>query len=93
MSQLDTASLISLIKSKFILSNLITGNIDNDYEELNGSALEVLGQVKAQIIRRSSSTGEVILRVVPDYTMKCDVLLGKDTIRLLWHCTILHYGS
>jgi len=72
VSQLDTASPISLIKSKFILPNLITENTDNGYIGLNESALRVLGRVEAEIIRGSFSANGMILRVVPDHTMKCD---------------------
>jgi len=58
-------------------------NTDNGYVGLNGSALQVLGRVDAKIIRGSSSADGVILRIVPDHTMKCDVLLGRDAIRSL----------
>jgi len=88
VSQLDTASPISLIKSKFILSNLTVKDTGSGYVGLNGSALQILGQVEAKIIRGSSSADEVILRVVPDHTMRCDVLLGRDAIRSLNIITI-----
>jgi len=83
VSQLDTASPVSLIKSKFIPSSLTIENTDNGYVGLNGSTLQVLGRVEARIARGSSSADGVILRVVPDNTMKCDVLLGRDAIRSL----------
>lgn len=43
VSQIDTASPISLIKSKLVPSNFISKISDSDYVGLNGSILEVLG--------------------------------------------------
>lgn len=80
-SQLDTASPISLVKSKFIPSNLIVKIRDNRYEGLNGSTLEILGQVNAKVIYENLIADNVILRVVPDLAMKKDTILGRDAIR------------
>jgi len=88
VSQLDTASPISLIKLKFIPSNLITQNTDNRYKGLNGSALEILGQIEAEITKAGSNANKIKLRVVPNYTMKCDIILGRDAIRSLDIVTI-----
>lgn len=80
-SQLDTASPISLVKSKFVPLNLIKGVMDDRYEGINGSVLEILGQVEVKVIAKDFVADDVIFRVVPDHAMKCDAILGRDTIR------------
>lgn len=85
VSQIDTASPISLIKSKLVPSNFISKISDSDYVGLNGSVLEVLGQVEVKIIGKDFCAENVTLKVMPDHTMKCDTILGRDAIRLLFY--------
>lgn len=82
-SQLDTACPISLIKARFIPTGLIVQAKDEHYEGINGSVLEVRGTVKAKIRVEDAITGDTILRVVPEHTMKCDILLGRDALMKL----------
>ena len=82
-SQFDTASPISLVKSKFIPLNFVASVPDGHYEGINGSALEILGRVEVGIKGKEFSAENVLLRVVPDGAMKCDLILGRDTIKLL----------
>jgi len=50
--------------------------------------LEILEQVEAEITRASSRANKIKLRVVLNYTMKCDIILGRDAIRSLDIVTI-----
>lgn len=52
----------------------------NNYEGVNGSTIEILGIVTAQISVGDSKVNDVMLKVVPERTMKCDLLLGRDAI-------------
>jgi hypothetical protein len=82
-AQLDTASPISLIKVKFVPLILVSKTADNHYEGINSSTLEILGGVKARIFMDDLSTDGAIFRVVPDSTIKCDAILGRDALKLL----------
>jgi len=82
-TQLDTACPISLIKAKFIPSSSIL-HLENEHNEgINGSVLKVIGGVIAKICLEDAMTNNSILRVVSDHTIKCDMLLGRDTLRKL----------
>ncbi|XP_011873545.1 PREDICTED: uncharacterized protein LOC105565169, partial [Vollenhovia emeryi] len=81
--QLDTACPISLIKTRFIPPSLITRVKSEHYEGINGSALEVQGIVKANIRIENAIAKDVILRIVPERTMKCDALVGRDALKKL----------
>lgn len=78
-SQLDTVSPISLIKSKLVLVVLICDILDDRYEGINSSRLEILGQVTAKISLEEHGA-DVKLRVVLDNAMKGDIILGRDAI-------------
>lgn len=80
-SQLDTASPISLVKSKIVPLKSVKEVVDGRYEGINGSILEILGQVEAKIFSKDFIADEVTFRVVPDHAMKCDAILGRDAIR------------
>jgi len=82
-SQLDTASPISLIKSKYIPPILIHNISDSGYEGINGSGLEIFGQIEARISIDDRRADGMRLRVVSDQAMQCDVILGRDSIRIL----------
>lgn len=77
-SQIDTASPISLVISKFIPSNLI---LEGRYEGINGSVLEILGQIEVKISDKDLGASDVTFRVVSDHAMKCDTILGRDAIK------------
>lgn len=81
-SQLDTASGISLIKSKYVPPILIHNISENGYEGINGSRLEIFGQVEARISIDDRRADGMKLRV-PDQAMKCNVILERDSIRIL----------
>ncbi|CAL1671929.1 unnamed protein product [Lasius platythorax] len=83
VSQLDTACPICLIKARFIPTSLIVQSEDEHYEGINDSVLEVRGTVKAKIRVEHAITGDAILRVVPEHTMKCDILLDRDALKKL----------
>lgn len=82
-SQLDTASPISLIKSRLVPVIFIHGGPDDCYEGINGSKLEILGQVTAKISLEERHADNIKLRVVPDNAMKGDIILGRDAITSL----------
>lgn len=83
VTQLDTASPICLVKSNIVPLDLISKSSDDGYEGINGSTLEVLGRVEAEIAIENLSADKVIFRVVSDHAMKCDTILGRDAIKLL----------
>jgi len=82
-TQLDTACPISLIKAKFIPPSSILHLENERYEGINGSVLEVMGGVTARICLEDVMTNDSILRVVPNHTIKCDMLLDRDILRKL----------
>lgn len=82
-SQLDTASPISLIKSRLVPVIFIHGGPDDCYEGINGSRLEILGQVTAKISLEERHADNIKLRIVPDNAMKGDIILGRDAITSL----------
>jgi len=82
-TQLDTACPISLIKAKFIPPSSILHLENERYEGINGSVLKVMGGVTAKVCLEDAMTNDSILRVVPDQTIKCDMLLGRDILRKL----------
>lgn len=79
-TQIDTASPISLVKLRFVPSNLISEITEGRYEGINGSTLEILGRVEAKVLVEDLGASSVTFRVVPDHAMKCDTILGRDAI-------------
>jgi len=73
VAQIDIASPISLLKSKFILSDQIATVKDVRYEELNESVLEILRQIETKVFGKEISANAIVFRVVPDYAIKCDI--------------------
>ena len=71
-----------MLKSKFIPSDQIAIVKDGYYERLNGSVLEILGQIEAKVSEEEINTNAIIFQVVPDYPIKCDAI-AKDVIRVL----------
>lgn len=67
----------------FIPSNLVEQAPNEHYEGLNGSALEVLGQIKVKILLDHFNADEVILRVMPNNVMKANCILGRDAMKSL----------
>lgn len=82
-SQIDTASPISLIKAQFVPPSQRLESRNERYEGINGSALKVQGTTAAKITFENVSASKINLRIVPDNTMRCDVLLGRDAIKML----------
>lgn len=82
-SQLDTACPISLIKDKFVPPGSISQLESEHYEGLNGSVLKIKGGVIAKISLENAMTENAMMRVVPDHTMRCDVLIGRDILKKL----------
>ena len=82
-SQLDSGCPISLIKERLIPLNLIKQYENECYEGINGSVLEIKGIIEAKIFVMDATSENVVLRVVPEYTMKCDALLGRDALKKL----------
>lgn len=82
-SQLDTACPVSLIKARFVPPSLIMREKSERYEGINESALEIQGVIRAKICVENAIAEDVTLRIVPERTMKCDALLGRDVLKKL----------
>lgn len=77
---IDSGSPISLIKSKYISSNLYIPNFDLEnytFTGLNGSPLEILGLFQKDVFINNVCTN-VKFFVVPDTTMSYACILGRD---------------
>lgn len=76
---LDTGSPISLIISSFVPGHLIEKKLDNNFHGINNSILNSIGTFKTHLCCNDLKL-EVTFRVVPDSTINCLCLLGRDFI-------------
>jgi len=81
-SQLDTACPISLVKANFIPPDSISRSHDAQYEGINDSALKIQGAIRAKVRLEDVTMNSVIIRVMPDHTVKC-VILIRDILKKL----------
>jgi len=84
-TQLDSSSLISFIKESLI-PKIVVENVENrsqTFTGINESALEIVGIVRMNIIIGTIRKNNVMMYVVPDKTMHCQVILGGDLMREL----------
>lgn len=82
-AQLDTASPISLIKTKFVPFGLVSEIKKECFEGINGSVLKLVDMSIAKISFEQVIGDKVELRVVPESTMRCDLSLGRDAMKVL----------
>jgi len=84
-TQLDSGSPISFIKesliSKIVIEN--TENSSQTFTGINESALEIVGVVQMNIAIGTIKKNNVTMYVVPDKTMHCQVILGRDLMKEL----------
>lgn len=82
-TQLDSGSPISFIKESLI-PKFIIEKIENNslmFTGINESALKIIGMVRMKITIGTIKKNNVIMYVVPDKTMLCQVVLGRDLMR------------
>lgn len=53
------------------------------FKGINGTTLEILGQIEAKVSGKDFDANGVTLRVVLNYAMKCEMILERDAIKLL----------
>lgn len=79
---LDSGSPISFVKEMFIPKSFIICESElNRFHGLNNSKLEITGYIKAIIVMNGQEC-QIMLRVVPNTTMKFSIILGRDYLKL-----------
>jgi len=82
-TQLDSGSPISFIKESLI-PKIVIKEIENNsksFAGINGSALEIKGVVRMNINTGTTKRNNVMLYIVPDKTMRCQVIMGRDLMK------------
>jgi len=84
-TQLDSGSPISFIKESLIPKIVIenTENSSQTFTGINESALEIVGVVQMNIAIGTIKKNNVMMYVVPDKTMCCQVILDRDLMKEL----------
>lgn len=84
-TQLDSGSPISFIKESLIPKFIIECVESNSrkFTGINESALEIVGVVRMNITAGMARSDNVMLYVVPDKTMQCQAILGRDLMKIL----------
>lgn len=82
---LDSGSPISFIKESFIPAKLVTRVSDetSKYTGLNKSPLEIREVTQATVEFEGEILSGLLLRVVPDSSIKASVIIGRDTWKIL----------
>lgn len=79
---IDSGSPICFVKERYIPRKYIVNDPGQDrFYGLNGSGLEIIGYVKAELTLKCGKYN-VTIRVVPDTTMQSPLVLGRDFMRI-----------
>lgn len=84
-TQVDSGSPISFVKESLIPS-IVIENVQNNIQAfmgINESMLEIVGTVRMNVVIGKMKRNEVTLYVVPDKTMRSQVILGRDLMKEL----------
>lgn len=79
---LDTGSPISFIKERFVRNCDIQNKITKRFCGINGSGLDIIGEIKVNITLDGITKNDLEIFVVPDNTMLIPVILGRKILKI-----------
>lgn len=79
---IDSGSLICIVKERYIPRKHVVVNSELErFHGINGSGLRIIGCVQATLIFERGKY-DVVIRVVPNDTMRTSLLLGRDFMKM-----------